>query len=229
VKPNLLLLHGALGASTQFDPLLEKLNLFFDVFTFDFSGHGKNKYDGHLTMDVLADDIKVYMDDQKLTSCFIFGYSMGGYAAVNLAINKPKLVLSIMTLGTKWSWDKNIAAKEIKMLDNDVISEKLPFYAEMLRLRHSGQGWKALLQRTAEMMIQLGDLGGMKTADLAIISVPVNVCLGSEDRMVTLEESTFVAQNIPEGTLTLLSGLQHPLEKVDLNLLANEIKNWFLR
>lgn len=41
MKPNLLLLHGALGASDQFAPLLPLLEEHYQVHCLDFEGHGR--------------------------------------------------------------------------------------------------------------------------------------------------------------------------------------------
>lgn len=228
MKSSLILLHGAIGAASQFEQLMGKLSQDFDVHAFDFSGHGNNSYTGNLNMEIFEGDITNYMDANDLNQCNLFGYSMGGYAALNLSMKHPKRVLRIMTLGTKWYWNKDIANKETKMLHADTISEKVPAFAEMLHLRHSGQGWKPLLERTIEMMIQLGEDGGFKEADLAGIDLPVKICLGSEDRMVTMDESVNTAENLPNGTFELLNGVSHPIEKLDMDLISEKIKKWFL-
>ncbi len=228
MKSSLLLLHGAIGAASQFEQLIGKLSTDFDVHTFDFSGHGSNSYSGNLNMKIFEGDIINFMNANDLNQCNIFGYSMGGYAALNLSIKHPQRISRLMTLGTKWYWNRDIANKETKMLHADTISEKVPAFAEMLKLRHSGQGWKPLLERTIEMMVQLGESGGFKEADLAGIKLPVKICLGSEDRMVTMEESVNTAENLPKGTFELFNGVSHPIEKLDMDFLAEEIKKWFI-
>lgn len=228
MKNPLLLLHGALGAASQFTPLIEKLKDHFDVQTFDFSGHGADDYDGILTMERLSNDILEYMDDHGLKRCDIFGYSMGGYAAVQLATEHPDRIHRIMTLGTKWRWDAESATKEVKMLDAEIMLEKVPSFAETLRLRHIGQGWRALLHRTARLMTHLGNTGGFKEEDFRHFAIPVRICLGSEDCMVTPEESAAVSEWIPQGIFSILEGVPHPLEKVDVELLSKEISSFFV-
>ena len=41
-RPNLILLHGVLGASTQFKSLVPLLREKYDVHTLDFEGHGSS-------------------------------------------------------------------------------------------------------------------------------------------------------------------------------------------
>ncbi|MBK9255419.1 MAG: alpha/beta hydrolase [Saprospiraceae bacterium] len=227
MKNNLLLLHGALGAASQFNLLVEKLKDHFDVHAFDFSGHGANDYHGSLSMQKFSNDILDYLNENGLKKCELFGYSMGGYAAVTFALEHPERVDRIMTLGTKWKWDPETSAKEVKMLNTDKILEKVPAFADMLKQRHTGLGWKSVLNRTAELMEDLGNTSGLKKEDFVRVGVPVRICLGSEDSMVTTEESVAVAEWIPQGTFKILAGVPHPLEKVDVDLLSKELKAYF--
>lgn len=227
MKTPLLLLHGALGAAAQFDELKAKLAPDFEVFTFDFSGHGNNSYDGILTMDKLKDDILSYLDAHHLIRVDIFGYSMGGYAAVTLAALHPERMRRIMTLGTKWQWSPELANQEVKMLDPETILSKVPNFAEVLRHRHPGQGWRALLHQTAGLITHLGYTGGLKESDLRRVELPVLVCLGSADRMVSVEESESAATWMPAGRYHVLQDVPHALEKVDTDTLVQVINQWF--
>ena len=66
---HLILLHGALGDSAQFDVLSTLLADDFDVHSFDFSGHGANDYNGEITMIRLSQDISDYIDLNDLDAC----------------------------------------------------------------------------------------------------------------------------------------------------------------
>jgi pimeloyl-ACP methyl ester carboxylesterase len=226
-KYPLLLLHGALGAAAQFDTLQHHLAGDYDVFTLDFSGHGTDDFAGDFSMSTFVDDVLKYVDQHKLGQFDIFGYSMGGYVAVSMATRYPDKIRSIMTLGTKWSWDEVTALKETKMLEPEVILQKVPDFAHTLEQRHSGIGWKSVLSRTGALMTDLGRDGGIPVASLNKLHLPVHICLGSEDRMVTREESVFVAGHIPGAHFSLLPDTPHPLEKVNIELLASEIRKWF--
>lgn len=226
-KKSLILLHGAVGSASQFHVLIGSLSNHFYVHAFDFRGHGADAYDGVLTMQLLAEDVIHYMDKNDIKKADLFGYSMGGYAALCAAIGHPERIHRITTLGTKWQWNEEIAAREAKMLDADTMLQKVPAFTEMLRLRHTGLDWKSLLHRTAGLMLDLGHTGGLKAEDLINIQIPVNICLGSEDRMVTREESAEVAACLPNGSFTLLEGVPHPWEKVDVEILEKVMKSFF--
>ncbi|HEV8538157.1 MAG TPA: alpha/beta fold hydrolase [Bacteroidota bacterium] len=100
-KHDLLLLHGALGASAQFEPLLPHLSPYYTLHTFDFEGHGRTpSRNRSFRIEHFAENILEYLDEHALPQSHIFGYSMGGYAALYLALIRPGRVKHIATLGT---------------------------------------------------------------------------------------------------------------------------------
>ncbi|MFZ1751162.1 MAG: alpha/beta hydrolase, partial [Saprospiraceae bacterium] len=140
MKP-LILLHGALNTLAQMQPLQQKLDADFDAQVLSFSGHSAERCDGIFSIDVFVDDIIRYMDAHEIDASDFFGYSMGGYAATKLAMHHPDRVGKIMTLGTKWDWNPESAAKEVAMLDPKVIMEKVPQYASKLQSMFGEQNW----------------------------------------------------------------------------------------
>src|SRR5690349_16612331 len=102
-KRRLLLLHGALGAATQFNALQQQLEDTFDVSALNFPGHGgtgmpKEKF----SFPLFASPVLNHIDEVPVN---IFGYSMGGYAALWIARYFPGRLNKIFTLGTKLDWN----------------------------------------------------------------------------------------------------------------------------
>src|SRR5258706_11557389 len=62
-KPDLLLLHGALGSSDQLAELSELLTQHYNVHTFDFEGHGKtSSRERPFRIEHFAENILEYLD-----------------------------------------------------------------------------------------------------------------------------------------------------------------------
>jgi pimeloyl-ACP methyl ester carboxylesterase len=223
MKPSILLLHGALSTSNQFVSLSEKLEPFFDVFTLDFSGHGQLPYDGTLDMKVLVGDISKYFEQMESETCHVFGYSMGGYAAVSFANSKPKQLGKIITLGTKWDWNPTTSNKEVAMLDPDVMIKKVHSYVAKLQGMFGEKNWTNVVRNTSALMSDLGNGGGLVEDDFKTIETDVLILRGSEDKMVTAESSKEVASWLKNGTYAEIDGTPHPLEKVDMDVLVGEI------
>ncbi|WP_330747587.1 alpha/beta fold hydrolase [Chryseobacterium sp. CP-77] len=224
--PNLILLHGALGHSDIFKPYLNVLSSYFTVHTPLFSGHGDLELpEGGLNIKKYVEELSEYCKVNHLTDVSIFGHSMGGYVALCYAMENPDNVNSVITLGTKFDWTEEQALKESKMLNPDVILEKIPQYAQLLESQH-GTKWKQLLPGIADLMIDLGKNPPLEN-NFATITTPVQIMVGDKDNMVTLEESSRVYRSLPNAKLAVLPDTKHPIDKVRPDLLLNLIKDFW--
>jgi len=224
----LLLLHGALGAKSQFLKLEALLKSRFEVHLIDFTGHGLNDMpEEPFGIEMFSGDIERWINENSTEPVNIFGYSMGGYAALHYAKDNPGKAGKIFTLATKFEWTPETAAREIKMLDAGKIKEKVPKFAEELAARHGADKWKKLLEKTAGMMTELGSKNALTPDDIAGIKNEVMLGIGDRDKMVTLEETISVYRQLKNGKLIVLPGTPHPLEQVDAQSLAMEIKSFF--
>lgn len=226
IMPNLILLHGALGHNSVFDPFKNELSKYFTIHTLLFSGHGNIDIpDNGITIEKYTEELKEFIEKENMNDVYIFGHSMGGYVALCYALKNPSTINSIMTLGTKFDWAEEQAIKESKMLNPEVIAEKVPKYAELLEIQH-GAKWKQLLPAIADMMVSLAKNPPLKN-NLSSINIPVQIMVGDKDNMVTLEESTEVYRNLPNAKLAVLPDTKHPMDKVRPNLLLNLMKDFW--
>lgn len=224
--PNLVLLHGALGHSEIFNSYQDSLSAYFTIHTPLFSGHGNSELpSGGISVKKYTQELTEYCTENNLSDVYFFGHSMGGYIALCYAMKHPENVNSIITLGTKFEWTEEQALKESKMLNPDVILEKVPPYAQLLEKQH-GSKWKQLLPAIADLMIDLGKNPPLKD-HLSSINIPVQIMVGDKDNMVTLEESAHVYRSLPNAKLAVLPETRHPMDKVRPNLLLNLIKDFW--
>lgn len=125
-KHCLVLLHGAVGAKSQFAELVPLLESHFEVITLDFEGHGTaDLTDRPFKIEHFAENALNMAGSEKFD---VFGYSMGGYVALYLALYQPERVGRVFTLATKFDWTPVTAEKEVKLLDADKILQKIPQY-----------------------------------------------------------------------------------------------------
>lgn len=227
-KPSLLILHGALGSKAQLQGLADSLSGVFDVFVFDLPGHGGTAVPDVFSISDFASFTLSWMNDSRLNRPYIFGYSMGGYIALKLALDHPDGVSRIITLGTKFLWNPESAEKEVRMMNPDLIAQKLPDFAASLRDRHHPQDWKRIMRTTGDMMLRMGQGEALRDEDFKRISIPVKVCIGTEDHMVTLEESRHTAALLPHGRLEVIEGFRHPIERIDIARMTSICRDFFL-
>ena len=219
---HLLLLHGALGSSKQFQSILPGLNQSFNVITLDFEGHGGKEIIRDYSIDHFVENVQDLLEQFK-EPIKIFGYSMGGYVALKAALKRPNKIQKIATLGTKFDWSKESTAKEVRMLNPTKIAEKVPQFAQKLAAEHHPQDWKAVVEQTAIMMNRLAQGEKLSDKDFAAINTEVVIGLGSLDHMVSLKESQKVVEQLSQATLHYLDGVKHPIEQVKDNQLFDYI------
>jgi len=222
---HIILLHGALGSKEQMQPLAAELKNEFQVHAFNFSGHGGRPFpDTAFSIPLFAVQIAQYMHETGIAQAYIFGYSMGGYAAFYLAKHHPEKVNKLITLATKFHWDEKTAAREVKMLDGKTIREKVPAFAAQLQQRHAPNDWLTLLAKTSELLIDLGKTNTLQPEDYATITTPGLLLLGDRDKMVTLDETMAVYKQLPHAQLGVIPGTPHALEQVNITILTEMIR-----
>jgi pimeloyl-ACP methyl ester carboxylesterase len=211
-----LLLHGALGSKSQLDAIKIKLEQNGrEVFSMNFSGHSGEAFSkAGFGIEIFAQDVKRFLYVHKIQKPDIFGYSMGGYVALWLAYLYPDVVNSIVTLGTKFDWNKESAAREVEKMNAEKIELKVPAFARILEHRHAPNDWKELLHKTSTMMSALGDKPLLNEEILKHIQTPVLIVLGDKDDMADRSYSERVAQLLPNGEFRLLENTPHAIEKV---------------
>jgi pimeloyl-ACP methyl ester carboxylesterase len=223
-----LLLHGALGSATQLNPLKASLKEHgFTVYSMNFSGHSGESFSAQFGIETFAADVEKFLKANQLKQADIFGYSMGGYVALWLAYLHPEVVGKIITLGTKFDWNPESAAREIHKVNPDKILEKVPAFARVLEQRHAPNDWKELLQKTSDMMEQLGNKPLLSEQILATIKAEVLVLRGDQDDMADLMYSKKVAEMLPHAKFASLEKTPHPIERADVKFLTRILTEKF--
>lgn len=218
----LLLLHGAVGAKEQFDPLKAALTDQFAVHAFDFEGHGAAPLtERPFSIAHFAENVITYMDAHEMTQAHIFGHSMGGYVGLFMAQHYPERIGRIFTLGTKLAWSPEFAAGEVRNMDPDRMLEKVPQFAQALEARHTD--WRTNLAKSRAMTLVLGDNPPLTLENLAAVEHVVRLGIGDKDRMVTLEETIAAFRAMPHAQLHVIPATPHPLERINVGRVAAAI------
>ncbi|MBS7787614.1 alpha/beta hydrolase [Flavobacterium sp. CYK-55] len=227
MKRKLLLLHGALGSSAYFKLLASILEEHYDILTLDFSGHGSKKFSQKgFSIEVFAQEVFAFLEEKAIEKIDIFGYSMGGYVAVYLAHKHPEKVAKIFTLGTKWDWNPESSEREAQMLNPEIVIEKVPKWAQSLKELH-GENWPELMQKTAQMMLEMGQNPPLNPSQMEQILTPVLLTIGDKDQMVSIDETRHISHLLPHAQCIVLKDIPHSIEQIDAAFLAESIHHFF--
>ena len=103
----LLLLHGGLfDIEQQFGPLLPGLSASRRLIALDFQAHGRtNDTERPLTIAALTSDVVAVLSELGLSRVDVFGFSVGGAVATQLAVEHPELVRKVIISSTSFARD----------------------------------------------------------------------------------------------------------------------------
>jgi esterase len=88
--PALLIMHGLLGSSDNWQSLAKRYATTHDVWLLDARNHGRSPHAMEHTYDEMAADVIAFMDAHQLQRVRLMGHSMGGKTALNLVMNHPE-------------------------------------------------------------------------------------------------------------------------------------------
>ena len=221
---NLLLLHGALGSSRQLKPLQQRVG----GVAIDLSGHGGREIPPvGIRFDQFIDDIDRAFADNRWESVHLFGYSMGGYAALLYAAQHPERVRSVVTVGTKLLWTDEGLQNELRKLDPDAMLAKVPAFAQALADVHGEDRWCDVVTAIAKSMRDLAAAPLLIPEVCSRIECPVLLCVGDGDGTAVPEDTRIFAKGLSSADVLVLPNTRHPFESVDLEAFVPQLKRFW--
>ncbi|KAI9217521.1 Alpha/Beta hydrolase protein [Blastocladiella britannica] len=99
-RPPLLVLHGLFGSKQNWQSMSKSLARATrsDVWAVDLRNHGESPHLPEMSYPLLAHDIAAFVRLHHLHRPTVIGHSMGGKAAMHLALTAPDLVSGVMSL-----------------------------------------------------------------------------------------------------------------------------------
>lgn len=101
-NPALFLLHGTGGHLENYARNIAELAQDFHVIALDFVWHGRSQTEGfnHEVIPTLVEQIIDVMDQLQIDTAFVEGQSMGGWVAMQLALQHPERVKKLVLVTT---------------------------------------------------------------------------------------------------------------------------------
>ncbi|WFD27787.1 ribonuclease III [Malassezia nana] len=85
----LVICHGLFGSKQNWRSLAKSMAKAFGVaiYTLDMRNHGSSPHCEEMTYSDMADDVKAFLQEQKLSNVALVGHSMGGKVAMTVALD----------------------------------------------------------------------------------------------------------------------------------------------
>ncbi|HYW75705.1 MAG TPA: alpha/beta fold hydrolase [Gammaproteobacteria bacterium] len=238
----LVLLHGLQGDSSNFADLVPALARQHQVLVFDQRGSGwSDKPEQPYSMALYADDTARLMDALGIERAHVLGMSMGGMIAQEFALRHPNR-LNGLVLGCTSPGGPNAAKLESAARERTYETAELSAEERAYRLAEAGLS-QGFLRRNRQVLKQLTEARRQRPLDvnalqrrmaaidahdtfdrLGDIQAPTLVITGRPDSIVSADNSTILAERIPNARLEVLEPAGHlfwlekPRETLDLVL-----------
>lgn len=205
-----ILLHGGLGHSGNWGyqvPALVKNG--YRAIVIDSRGHGRSTRDAQpYSYELMASDVLTVMDTLNLEKVSLVGWSDGACIALVLASKVPARVAGVFFFACNMdpSGTKEFALTPIvqrclnrHVKDYQLLSatpDEFNKFSDAVQLMQSTQP-------------------NYSAKDLAQLNTPVSIVQSEYDEFIKHEHAEYLANNIPNAELVLLSGVSHfaPLQR----------------
>src|ERR1044072_3797874 len=102
----LLLLHGGLGTSDMFAPLLPKLAENRTIIAVDLQGHGRTALgERPFSLEAIGDDMAAIVKAHGYDKVDVLGYSLGGGVAFRMAVQHPETIRRLVLVSSGYAAD----------------------------------------------------------------------------------------------------------------------------
>lgn len=180
----LILLHGGVGASEMFNPVLPKLVENRQVITVHLQGHGHTRdIDRPLRYEFMADDIAALIAHLGFDRADLMGYSMGGGVALQTAIRHPEVVGKLVVISEPMrrnGWYPEVLVSLNQMAANATqLGESLK--KSPLAELYPNADWERIFTKVGDMESQDYDWSD----DVVAIKSPMMIIFADADAIIT--------------------------------------------
>jgi pimeloyl-ACP methyl ester carboxylesterase len=202
-KEILVLLHGFMENLTIWSDMEPYLSKDFSLLKIDLPGHGKSEVMAAVqTMDLMAEEVKKVLDDQKVEKIHLLGHSMGGYVSLAFAEKHPQYLESLTLFFSTYLPDDE-EKKEQRIKSYRIIKDAFAHYARA--------GVPNLFNANERDILE----GEIETALETALSTDNLGALASVKGMVERTDKKHIIENL-EAKILVLAGKHDNAVKTDL-------------
>jgi len=222
--PALVLLHGFLESKAIWDDFILSLEKDFTVVAIDLPGHGESELLAEIhIMQLMAGSVKEVLKAENIEKAVIVGHSMGGYVALQFAVDYENMVKGLLLFHSHANADSD-EARENRRRTIDIVKKNrhgfiMQFIPDLFDQRHVGNYKEAIrnLQNIAALMTPeaiIAALSGMRDRPsqhqfLLKTKIPVLSILGKQDSRMPFNQLMIQATIPSHSEILLLEDVGH--------------------
>lgn len=228
-RPTLVILHGLLGSSRNWQTAGRDLAASYHVCAVDLRNHGASPHADEMTYAAMVEDVIRWMDAQGIAQATVLGHSMGGKVAMVLACQYPQRVtrLIVVDIAPKdYFWTAH-RAEFAAMTELDLSNLKSRAEAELRfearvddwamrkfiatnleRTADGGDGWHWVINLPV-MTAALPELERNSLVATDRFEGPALFVVGGKSRYVQEEDVASITAHFPAATVLTIATAGH--------------------
>lgn len=218
--PPVLLIMGHAFSSDMWYPTIPALTKDHRVIWFDNRGTGRSDAPRHATISDLAGDARAVLDAAGVTSAHVYGVSMGGGVALQLAYETPERVRSLVlgctalkseTLPVRSRWSVLAYYLPMRLLRG---SFRKSMYGPACPDEAADRDIEVLMKMKKSPRGLIAQVEAMETYDLtrdkvATLNMPALILHGDADQAVDVSRGQELADTLPDSRIVIYPGAGH--------------------
>lgn len=239
-KP-LLILHGLFGSSDNWVSIARVLSKSHKVFLIDQRNHGDSPHSTEFNYDVMAADLKEFVEDHSITNFDLIGHSLGGKTAMVFSNQHPELVdkLIIVDIAPKrYPVHHDSIIEGLKSIDlhklqsrteaDNTLSKFVPligvrqFLLKNLKRNSNGFEWKINLDAICKEIEEVGK----ELSATARFANPTLFIRGELSDYILENDMELIIAHFPNAKLATVKGASHWIHAEKPDAFLKEANNF---
>lgn len=219
----LLLLHGGLGSTDMFAPILPMFTEKRKVIGIDLHGHGRTELGNRtIELNAMGRDVATILDALNLKQVDVLGYSMGGGVGFQLALQHPekvrRLVMASGLMARDGFYPEILAQQAHLGAEMAAMMKDTPMYRSYAAIAPKPEDFPRLVEVMGVMIKKPFDW----SADVPKLKMPVMLIYGDGDMFRPehivkfyqllgggLRDAGWNRETMPQNRLAILPNLTH--------------------
>jgi len=222
----LIVLHGLFGSARNWRGIARGLADRFRVFSLDLRNHGDSPWHPDMSYEAMAGDVRSFIESHDIAGAAVLGHSMGGKAAMALALGEPHLVGALIVVDVApvtrppelRAYTRAMAAVDLSQVARRADADRLlapaiddrrvrGFLVQNLAVRDGRAAWRLNLDVIDR---EMETIGGFPEPLLGRrYEGPVHFITGALSAYVRPEHRGVILRLFPATTLSVIAGAGH--------------------
>ena len=238
---NLIVIHGLLGSLNNWQTLAKEFGKHFKTFTIDQRNHGKTGHEDEWNYEVMAQDLKEFIDEHNIIDPIILGHSMGGKTVMRFVMDFKNYAKKIIIADISPRYypphhqsifdgliSINLSNLKSRKEADDVLSNYVSnigerqFLLQNLERSSTGFNWKMNLEVITKKLHNVGEAQEPSNP----INIPTLFLRGENSHYIGNQDKKIISQYFSNANIITIPNAGHWLHAEQPRLFFDEVMHF---